>query len=1184
MKKSTLLTISILIVLFGMLIAVRDVAALDAPHNANDVSRSITCSTCHVSPLGPTPTWKTIPTTTDNTYTNNLCTSCHASGKLTTSKYEDIKTHSAANTGSTRWGGGWTVECRVCHHAHNQAQQTTFYSDANNNVLTGTVAALTSSVSATMSTLTASAGSMGTDGYVGYLLIPNTAYPTIMYRVIANDATKFTVKGAINLARTAVGKTWALRYGKMVKTQIAYTNPTSVNASVKFYNNAGNNSFAETASPSTSLCMVCHTQTKHFKNDGTFETAGHPAAVGTACTSCHKHNTGFKASGCNGCHGQSGSTGAPLVAGDLVSPATGHAEGAHLRHAVTLSLSCAVCHAGNTMPALDSEITMSFSDAAAGGAYQGTALNAPYTYSANVTLGGTQTCSSLYCHSSGQSATGGSLAGGDYKSVNWTGAGLNCGSCHVDMDASASATGSHIKHAQDKAIACATCHDGYTETSTAAATHANASINLSFSGRAAGSTYSQGNSHAVQNGYGQCSTNDCHSTGQGSDGSSSGITYASPTWGGTVNCSSCHKNMDADATAPGSHVKHAQSAAIACATCHNGYTETTAAVATHDDGTVDMSFSGPGDGTFYTGGTTSGNYALGGGYGSCYTSSCHSSGQSATGTASPLTYGSPAWGGTLDCGSCHKNMDTDATAPGSHVKHTQSAAIACATCHNGYTETSVAAASHNNGTVDMSFSGTGAGTFYSGGTVSGDNALGGGYGSCYTSSCHSSGQSATGTASPLTYGSPAWGGALDCGSCHKNMDTDGTAPGSHVGHAQTAAIACATCHSGYTETTVAAATHNNSTVNVTMSTGFYSGGTVSGDNALGGGYGTCFTTNCHGSSSPVWGTNTTNASCTKCHGVSGATPAQYTADNNIAAPGYVSVAPVGTGRATSGATAATDPKVGAHNAHLKGVSNYSDPIACSACHNTSSGHMDGSGTLTFSGLSTSNGAAANYSAPNCSTTYCHFGKSINLYSPAVSSATVTWNDTAYLSGTPSIGGDCAKCHLSPPSATGTHAGYSTFTDCNTCHPHVSTDGTFNNKSLHINGVVEAASGCDGCHAYPPAIGDGKAYKGSALLGKGAHTSHVNYLLLRTGLTLSAKGDTYTGATVAAICGVCHNTSADAFHKNGNDVRDLLIPSSYLFGTGTPTYNGNPATTTNKNCSNVSCHFNVTPLWQQTAGQ
>ena len=84
--------------------------------------------------------------------------------------------------------------------------------------------------------------------------------------------------------------------------------------------------------------------------------------------------------------------------------------------------------------------------------------------------------------------------------------------------------------------------------------------------------------------------------------------------------------------------------------------------------------------------------------------------------------------------------------------------------------------------------------------------------------------------------------------------------------------------------------------------------------------------------------------------------------------------------------------------------------------------------------------------------------------------------------------------------------------------------------------------------------------------------------------LSAKGDTYTSATVAAICGVCHDTTLDTNHKNGNDNRQMVIPSSYLFGSGTPTYNGNPATTTNKTCSNVSCHFQASPQWQDIATQ
>ena len=132
--------------------------------------------------------------------------------------------------------------------------------------------------------------------------------------------------------------------------------------------------------------------------------------------------------------------------------------------------------------------------------------------------------------------------------------------------------------------------------------------------------------------------------------------------------------MNSSAAASGSHTKHAQGVEdISCATCHNGYTENSTG-ATHNDGTVNVKITGYGD-ALYTGGTTSGQHALGSGYGSCANVSCHSSGQNETdGTLTPpLGIGTPTWGTKLDCSGCHKNMDTNASASGSHTKHAQGA-------------------------------------------------------------------------------------------------------------------------------------------------------------------------------------------------------------------------------------------------------------------------------------------------------------------------------------------------------------------------------------------------------------------------------------------------------------------------------------------------------------------------------
>lgn len=322
-----------------------------------------------------------------------------------------------------------------------------------------------------------------------------------------------------------------------------------------------------------------------------------------------------------------------------------------------------------------------------------------------------------------------------------------------------------------------------------------------------------------------------------------------------------------------------------------------------------------------------------------------------------------------------------------------------------------------------------------------------------------------------------------CGGCHghpagPNNLTDGTArnnpagtfQGNHATHAPLTTD-CVKCHTNPTTFD-----HSNGTIdlNAAISGGTYQKGTsvaVSNAAAFNTTNATCNNTTCHGGASSAWSTSTTQATCTKCHGVNTTSPAQYTADTKNAAPGYVSTAPVGTGRDTAGLTAATGAQVGAHDTHLKATNGISSPIACTECHsnvNTTSttftGHMDGAGTLSFGTLATSGaGTAPSYAGGTCSNTYCHYGRDTAYAPPATANAAVAWINTNYLTGVDTAAADCGKCHASPPLSTGTHAGGLLIADCNGCHSHVNTNGTFNNASLHINGTVEASGSCIGCH-------------------------------------------------------------------------------------------------------------------------
>ncbi len=392
---------------------------------------------------------------------------------------------------------------------------------------------------------------------------------------------------------------------------------------------------------------------------------------------------------------------------------------------------------------------------------------------------------------------------------------------------------------------------------------------------------------------------------------------------------------------------------------------------------------------------------------------------------------------------------------------------------------------------------------------------------------------------------------LTCTACHGGTGsfTDGTArnnpagtfPGTHNGHVVGSSVACSSCH-----VAPGASEFNHANGKITMAAGLTYGtkGTEWNVTNSPSAFQSCSGTTCHGTSSPAWGNNTADASCVKCHGVSGTTPAQYTADTKTAAPGYNG------GRDTGGATVATDAQVGAHAAHLTGSSNYSNPIACTECHanvNPSNssfpGHMNGAPSVDFGPVAST--TPASYTAPNC-TTYCHSGA-------------VAWNNTALLDGT--IANDCSKCHGFPPATN--HDGITTIDQCNGCHDHVNTSGVFTDKTKHVNGIKDG--GCSGCHGWPPATN--------------AHTVHIDTIKAEKSLSSLPAGFVDN-----VVCGTCHNVSAANKHAGtvGNDgsSRNIYLPSpsalqaSYQFGASPVSYDKGATET----CSNISCHLGSSPAW------
>ncbi len=270
-----------------------------------------------------------------------------------------------------------------------------------------------------------------------------------------------------------------------------------------------------------------------------------------------------------------------------------------------------------------------------------------------------------------------------------------------------------------------------------------------------------------------CSNLYCHGGGTAILPALGGGTKTNPNWEGGPNdaiCGSCHGTDTSNVPTGGSHARHASSAnggvGILCNSCHGSSVNMT-----HVNGAVSWAFdrSNPAIGPNATYNNTSSGTIVGlaprnngADYRTCNNVYCHSNIQGSDGTGAPTVYGAPRWGndnGTLTCGSCHKNMSTDGSAPGSHVKHanqTLGMGVACGYCHqDGGSGTLL----HADGAIFVNFTSYVGGLYSVGAPYnSGMNKTPGSasYGTCSATFCH-------GTAASPTWGTP---GPLACNACH----------------------------------------------------------------------------------------------------------------------------------------------------------------------------------------------------------------------------------------------------------------------------------------------------------------------------------------------------------------------------------------------------------------------------------
>ena len=936
-------------------------------------------------------------------------------------------------------------------------------------------------------------------------------------------------------------------------------------------------------------CEACHAAAgfPDFLNNCGF-CHGDPPAVPhvqlTTCSACHQgygDNTGsgiqatnkathmngvvdVSGAACTACHGTTDVNAAPPKDTRGNSATTFASVGAHQIHlntTIAKAVACGECH---VVPSNVSHATNPPASKVTFGALANKGTTTVWN-------SGTATCASTYCHG-GSTA----LAGGQATTPVWTtvdGSQKTCTACH-----GAPPPAPHPQNAD-----CANCHTGYTVVQANAATHVDGVVNVRVL------TCSSCHGDALRTGL---DPNIAAAPPLGTNGET---TSAQP--------------------AVGAHMAHLSagslSRAFACTDCHNPPTSTS-----HANGAVEFSFSVLAGGTSVAYDTTAHT---------CSNTYCH--GTFTGGNAA----NKPVWTAGIAgaaCGSCH---GVPPSAP-----HTQS--TACGSCHAGYTATSVNTTAHVNGIVDVvaltctschgtanvnpappaDTSGRTGTTLVSVGAHQGHvrttlmaapvactechGAASASYGTghsdttvqvvfgpkanlgtlttwngttCASSYCHGG----TAAVSGGTGIAPEWtrvdGTFKTCSSCH-GAPPAGTHPLS---------TACGNCHTGYTSTTVAAASHINGAVDVVLGPSSCSAchlaPPATPDHRTAGGITTCAT--CHDQSVDAAGNILTGGkhrngsvelslamNCAKCHGTVGRTP------NPTSFSDEVEASPP---RDLAGSTSPTAPGVGAHLVHVNGL--RSKNLFCSDCHDVTSvmtglySHASGTVDMAWGTLAKLGGVTPTYvvgSGSSCNSTYCHG----NFPGGNGGGASPAWTTAGTLG--------CSSCHGAPPplNATTHHPGNA---NCGACHGTGYASTTVA-QATHVDGTVNVSrSGCTLCHGdltqtavAPSSIAAAPGYNAasadttgntlSTAAAVGAHAAHLN-------------GTRWRGTAIA--CSECHAVpgSGDVSHATGSGSGGARATVTFgsLARTGSITTAGYSGSLTGAGgstagtCSNTYCHGN-----------
>ena len=250
-------------------------AGLDFPH---DASTGIGCQSCHdvtssEPALMPSEFAHDPPADIDDTLFNSLCWSCH--NDSISPHY--VQTHSSLLAGDSY--GDWAVECTVCHGQHSQKQRRTY--GASSYLYSGLISGLTAS------TITKTGAGWADDQYAGLIVVPNVAKTNFSYKILSNTSDTLTMQGPMDLAQVNAGDTFAVIYGKLIRDVVFLDKITddppgskTGDKTVKFFRPTLMNSFSDGDLVYDGICEVCHTKTKHFRNDGNGSTQNHDGKIG----------------------------------------------------------------------------------------------------------------------------------------------------------------------------------------------------------------------------------------------------------------------------------------------------------------------------------------------------------------------------------------------------------------------------------------------------------------------------------------------------------------------------------------------------------------------------------------------------------------------------------------------------------------------------------------------------------------------------------------------------------------------------------------------------------------------------------------------------------------------------------------------------------------------------------------